>query len=72
MKYIVKDADTDKTIFETDLIPSGERVYFDPSEVLAPGEYNIAFIEQPYMPGADGFIPLTVGRNVVKITVKGE
>lgn len=72
MRYIVKDADTDKTIFETDLIPSGERVYFDPSSVLSPGEYDIAFIEQPYMPQGEDYIPLTVGRNVVKITVKGE
>ena len=69
MKYKVYDAGSDKLIYETDLIPSGERILWDPSEVLGIGEHTIAFLEEPYMQQGDGYIPLTSGKNIVNITI---
>ena len=72
MRYVITDLDTNEQIYETDLIPSGEHVNWTPAETLPPGTYNIAFTEIPFYPtGADDeFIPLTQGRNVIKLIVK--
>lgn len=71
MKYIVTNNDTGEKIYETDLIPSGQRIYWTPGKDLAPGEYNIAFTEMPYAPDATGknYTPLTQGKNVIKLTI---
>ena len=71
MRYIVTDLATNEQIFETDLIPSGQRVYWTPGETLPAGEYDIAFTEMPYALSADGkdYVPLTQGRNVIKLII---
>lgn len=68
MKYTLLDEE-ECLMFETDLIPSGQRVYWDPSVNLKVGDHKVTFIEQPYMESEGEYIPLTSGRNIVSITI---
>jgi len=68
MKYTLLDEE-ECLMFETDLIPSGQRVYWDPTVNLKAGEHKVTFIEQPFMESDGEYIPLTSGRNIVSITI---
>ncbi len=70
MRYEVYDTGSDELIFETGLIPSGERVYFDPYSVLKPGIYRLRFTAVPYMEQNGGYLALTNGSNEVTIELK--
>ena len=70
MRYEVYDEESGKLIFETGLIPSGERVYFEPYSVLKPGVYQLRFTAVPYMEQNGGYLALTSGSNEVTIELK--
>lgn len=68
IKYTVTIADTNETIFETDLIPSGQHVAWVPSENLTPGIYHLAILQVPYYQMANGsYTPLTSGNNIITV-----
>lgn len=69
MKYTIKDASTQKVVFETDLIPSGEHINWVAGEDLEPGTYDLLFLEEPYALIGNDYIPLTAGQNKVTITI---
>ncbi len=71
MKYTVYNEDTGDMLFETDLIEPSKAVNWVPGEVLAPGSYNLSFVQQPYYQaeGSDGWLPLTTGNNHVAIEI---
>ena len=69
MKYIILDAKTNNLLFETDLIPSGNRVYWDPFKNLKTGVHEIAFVEEPYYEKDGEYMPLTSGKNIVTIEI---
>lgn len=68
MKYTLYNEEDD-LIYETDLIPAGQHVNWEPSVNLKPGEHKISFVEQPYLENEGEYIPLTSGRNIVNITI---
>ncbi len=70
MKYVITDLDNNEQIYETELIPSGQRIYWTPGETLPAGTYNIAFTEMPFYQSGDTYIPLTVGRNTIKLVIR--
>ena len=70
MRYEVYDKDFDKKIFETGLIPSGQRVFFDPYSVLKAGTYHLMFVAIPYMEQNGEYLALTTGGNEVTIELK--
>ena len=69
MKYKIFDAISDDLLFETDLIPAGEHVNWDPSVNFDEGKHTVAFVEEPYWEKDGDYIPLTSGRNVVNIEI---
>ena len=69
MKYSIFDTTTDTLVFETDLIPSGEHVDWDPSVSFSEGKHTVAFVEEPFWEKDGEFVPLTSGRNIVNIEV---
>ena len=70
MRYEVYDKDSDMKLFETGLIPSGQRVFFDPYSVLKPGTYHLMFVAIPYMEQNGEILALTNGGNEVTIVLK--
>ena len=70
MRYEVYDTESDERVFETGLIPSGERVYFDPYSVLEPGIYHLMFQAVPYLERNGEYLALTSGSNEVTIELK--
>ncbi len=71
LKYEITDTATGELVFETDLIPSGERVLWTPGETLAPGTYKLSFLEKPFYKDekTGEYTPLTSGNNVVTIVI---
>lgn len=73
MKYQIYELEEDgskgEQLFETDLIPSGQHVNWKPAETLTPGVHNVTFVELPFMPQGEDFIPLTAGENNVVLTI---
>ena len=71
IKYTITNTDSNKVIFETDLIPSGEHVLWTPGETLEPGTYHIAIMQTPYWRenSDDEYMPLTAGNNDITITI---
>ena len=70
MRYQVVNDDTGETVFETDLITSGNRIYFDPYSELKPGIYHLSFVETPYALINGEYIELTGASNPVTITLQ--
>lgn len=71
ISYRISDSKTDEIIFETNLIPSGERVIWNPSECLTPGDYTLNFTQIPYWRADEKseWQTLTNGNNAVNITL---
>ena len=70
LKYEITDTETGELVFETNLIPAGERVLWTPGETMEPGTYKLSFLEKPFYKDEDGnFTPLTSGNNVVTIKI---
>lgn len=67
MKYKIYEGD--ELLFETQLIPAGKHVSWDPSEMLCVGKHTVTFSEEPYAELNGGMIPLTCGKNVVNIEI---
>lgn len=66
MKYIITDKGTEKVVFETNLIPSGQCVVWVPGETLAVGTYELQFLAVPYYADGNGnFQQLTSACNDV-------
>ncbi|HAG69822.1 MAG TPA: hypothetical protein DCL38_07605 [Lachnospiraceae bacterium] len=70
MRYEVYDTEGGEMVFETGMIESGERVYFDPYSVLEPGVYRLRFTAIPYMEQNGSYLALTNGSNEVTIELK--
>ena len=71
LKYKVTDMDTGKVIFETEMIPSGKKIAWIPSDSLEKGVHHISFLQTPfYMDDSGTYIPLTAGNNEVTITIQ--
>ena len=60
-----------KILFETELIPAGKGVEWNAAKSLAPGEYDIVIVEQPYQVTGEDQIPVTSTRQEVTLIVKG-
>jgi len=76
MTFTVINKDTDEVVYESELVPSGQAIYWVPGEYLEPGTYNLNFKETPYYfpsgsPEVDpeDFMTLSVGNNTVTITI---
>ena len=69
MKYVVTNLDTDSTVFETGLIPSGEYVGWVPGHDLGEGEHHLNFHIVPYYPQGEDYLPLTSANNEVVFTI---
>ena len=71
MKYEVTDNNSNKVVFETDLIESGNHIDWVPSETMKKGEYHLSFLQIPFWKSPDGsFIPLTSGNNEITVTLQ--
>lgn len=67
MKYEVYNGSD--LIYSTDLITSGNSVYWTIGETLSAGEYTLTFKQIPYVQANEGFMQLTFGSCSVKVTV---
>lgn len=71
LKYKVTNIDTGKVLFETEMIPSGKKIAWIPSDSLEQGVHHISFLQTPfYMDDSGTYIPLTAGNNEVTITIQ--
>lgn len=70
IKYAIRDANSDKVYFETDLIESGKGVNWNVD--MEKGEYDINIVQMAYWknPSSGEFQQLPGGSNAVKITVE--
>lgn len=76
MMFTVIDSDSEEVIYESNLVPSGQAIYWIPGEYLESGTYNLNFKETPYYfplgdpsTNPEDYITLSVGNNTVKITI---
>lgn len=70
-EILMKRGDKEKLVFETDLIPSGEHIEWIPSESLEPGDYDLTFVQTPYVEINGKWTELTTAGNDVKLCLKG-
>lgn len=70
MRYRITEKESGKEVFSTGLIPSGQRVYFEPYEVLGPGVYSLLFEEVPYAVINEEYVALTSGSNEVRLELR--
>lgn len=72
IQYTIINNKTKEQIYQTDLIPSGQGVYWTPSENMEAGEYEIAIVQSPYWlnPQTNEYQPLTSGSNIINMTVR--
>lgn len=71
-----KSEEDDEVVYESDLVPSGQAIYWVPGEYLEEGEYHLNFKETPYYftvgtpeTNPNDYITLSVGNNTVTITI---
>lgn len=70
VKYEIVDNDTEKVIYESDLIAAGSEVIWVPSDDLKPGQYNISFIQRPFYVENGEYVPtMAAGKNDIVLTI---
>ena len=70
MKYICINSDTGETVYETDLIPSGQTVVWTPYNDLGVGTFTIKFTQVPYYMQENGeYRTLTSASNEVVLEI---
>jgi len=70
-EILEKSGDKENIVFETDLIPAGEHIEWIPSEFLEPGDYELTFVQTPFVEINGKWTELTTAGNDVKLSLKG-
>lgn len=72
MRYKIFEKNSNTLLFETDLIPAGEHVFWDPSVNFGEGVHTVAFLAEPFFETDGEYMPLTCAKNIVNIEIREE
>ena len=72
LAFRILNGETGDVLMETDLVKSGEELYWYPCETLEAGTYNIVIEENPYyqVSGSDNWAPLMGTSNSITVEVR--